>query len=469
MLPRHLIFGVMPLVKVANPLTFSGSQAPLGQQCIGRSFSSLFPSLTNTKLDLASIIETFAPPLAQFESLYKDIHQHPDLSCSEGRTSSIIADRLQDLGFDVRESIGGHGVVGVLQNGPGKVVMLRAELDALPIQEQTGLSFSSTKRMADMWGRDQPVMHACGHDMHMACLVAAAKLLHDARSTWAGTLEVLFQPNEEHTGGAQSMIDDGLYEKIPKPDVIMAQHLMQIPSGTLSVKSGPVLVSADTVKLRVFSSEGYVANPQVSVEISVVISKVVLRLQDLVKEVSKDGYASIHVEELHIGAPGLDWAEYADVVLDVKAYDPGLRSRLLDGINSIVEDESTASGAAKKPCITSSVRAPLTNNDGHLADRVGQVFAEFFGADKVLQAVPSHPCEDFSILARAVQSPYLFWFLGRVHPEDLDRARRDGNVLDKIPIEHSAFNAPLIHPTLETGMKALSVAALSFLTEDNTC
>ncbi|UKZ88687.1 uncharacterized protein TrAFT101_004430 [Trichoderma asperellum] len=453
MLPRHFIFGVMPLVRVATPLTFSGSQAPLGQQCI----------------DLASTIETFAPPLAQFENLYKDIHQHPELSCSEARTSSIIADRLQDLGFDVRQSIGGHGVVGVLQNGPGKVVMLRAELDALPIQEQTGLSFSSTKRMADMWGRDQPVMHACGHDMHMACLIAAAKLLHDARSAWAGTLEVLFQPNEEHTGGAQSMINDGLYEKIPKPDVVMAQHLMQIPSGTLSIKSGPVLVSADTVKLRVFSSEGHAANPQVSVEISVVVSKIVLRLQDLVKEVSKDGYASIHVEELHIGAPGLDWVEYADVVLDVKAYDPSLRSRLLDGINGIVEDESTASGAAKKPCITSSVRAPLTNNDGHLAGRVGQVFADFFGADKVLQELPSHPCEDFSILARAVQSPYVFWFLGRVHPEDLERARRDGNVLDKIPIEHSAFNAPLIHPTLETGMKALSVAALSFLTEDNTC
>ncbi|TPX11561.1 uncharacterized protein E0L32_007772 [Thyridium curvatum] len=375
-------------------------------------------------MTLRDVVDRWAPPLEPLEKLYKDIHANPELSRLEERTASVVASRLREIRYDVHEAIGGHGVVGVLENGPGKVVLLRAELDALPIREQTNISYASTKRMADWWGRDQPVMHACGHDLHMTCLLAAAELLEAARSEWAGTLLVLFQPNEEHTGGAQAMVDDGLYDKVPRPDIVMAQHLMQIPSGAVSIKPGPVLVSADTVNIRIFSSEGHPANPQVSVDVAVVASKIIARLENLVHETAKAGYASATVEELHLGQPGLDWVQHADIVLDVKAYDPSIRSRLLDGVTEIVRE----------------------------------VFWAAFGAQSVLDDVPSHPCEDFSILATAINVPYVFWFLGRADAEALDRAKKAGRLLDDIPIEHSPFNAPLIHPTLETVLRKLELA-----------
>ncbi|UKZ61395.1 uncharacterized protein TrAtP1_002660 [Trichoderma atroviride] len=420
-------------------------------------------------MTVADIIHCFAPDLAPFDLLYKDIHQYPELSCFEARTSSVIADYLRHLSLDihVHDTIGGYGVVGILNNGPGKVVILRAELDALPIEEQTGVPYSSKKHMADRWGREKPVMHACGHDMHMACLMAAAKLLVSARAEWSGTLVLLFQPNEEHTGGAQAMVDDGLYDKIPTPDVVMAQHLLPIHSGAVSLRAGPVLVSADTVCIRIFASEGHTANPQVTVDIIGVASKIILRFQDLERDLHEKGYVSIFPEQIHAGQPGLPWIEHADIVLDVKTYDPDLRVELLDGIKDIVNEEATLSGAKKKPEITSSIRAPSTSNNQQLTEKVGAVFKEFFGVDNVLEDVPSHPCEDFSILASAVKAPYLFWFLGRVEPGQLDRAHQTDRFLDEIPIEHSPVNAPLIHPTLETGMNALSIAALCFLSNCN--
>ncbi|QYS95324.1 Hippurate hydrolase [Trichoderma simmonsii] len=259
------------------------------------------------------------------------------------------------------------------------------------------------------------------------------------------------------------MVDDGLYDKIPTPDIVMAQHLIPIHSGSVSLKSGPVLVSADTVCIRLFASKGHTANPQVTVDIISVASKIILRFQDLERVLSEDGYVSIFPEQIHAGQPGLPWVEHADIVLDVKAYDPNLRIKLLQGINDIVNEEATLSGAKKKPEITSSIRAPLTSNDQQLTEKVGAAFKEFFGVENVLEDVPSHPCEDFSILASAVKAPYLFWFLGRVDPGQLDRAHQTDRFLEEIPIEHSPVNAPLIHPTMETGMKALSIATLFFL------
>ncbi|KAK0645421.1 hypothetical protein B0T16DRAFT_411141 [Cercophora newfieldiana] len=415
-------------------------------------------------MDPSAIVRKYSPELSPLETLYKDIHQHPELSQFESRTASVIGERLRVLGLDVTAKIGGQGVVGVLRNGPGPVVLLRAELDALPIKEQTGLPFQSTEYMDDWWGRRQPVMHACGHDMHMASLMGAAELLRNARSEWSGTVMALFQPNEEHTGGAQAMLDDNLYERLGvQPDVVFAQHLMQIPSGSISIRPGPVLVSADTVRIRLFSSEGYASNPQVSVDIVVVASKIILALQELARELGKTGYASINTEEIHAGEAGADWVSHADIILDVKAYDAAIRSRLMQGIREIVEREAAASGAKKAPEITTSVRAPSTTNDPVLSQQLRGVFGGFFGSANILDDLPSHPCEDFSRLATAVNAPYVFWFVGRADPEALRRAHEQGRVLDAIPIEHSPFNAPLIHPTLETGIHALSLAALSVL------
>ncbi|KAK4221672.1 hippurate hydrolase [Podospora fimiseda] len=441
---------------------------PLVLQCSALALDNIQFPITGSCMDLGAVVRKYCPELSPLEALYKHVHQHPELSGRELQTASLISEHLRGLGLNVTKGVGGHGVVGVLRNGDGPVVLLRAELDALPIQELTGLPFASTQFMEDSWGRRQPVMHACGHDMHMASLMGAAQLLLNARSEWTGTVVVLFQPNEEHTGGAQAMIDDGLYEKIgiAYPDAVFAQHLMQTPTGSVSIKPGPVLVSAETVRIRMFSSEGYIANPQRSVDVSVVVSKVILALQELVREVSKGGsYASIYTEEMHAGEPGADWVSHADIVLDVKAYDPAIRSQLLNGIKLIVEREASISGAVRRPEITVSERAPLTTNNPDLSKQLRGVFTKFFGHGNVLEGVPTHPCEDFSRLATPVGAPYVFWFLGRADPRLLDRARKDGvRFADVIPIEHSPYNAPLIHPTLETGIYALSLAALSVLT-----
>jgi metal-dependent amidase/aminoacylase/carboxypeptidase family protein len=234
--------------------------------------------------------------------------------------------------------------------------------------------------------------------------MGATELPRDARSEWTGTIIVLFQPNEEHTGGAQAMVDDGLYDKIRKPDFVMAQHLMQIPSGSVSVR------------IRIYSSEGHSTNPQVAIDVTVVASRIILQLQDLVCRVGRESYASINAEEIHAGQPGTDWVSHADIVLDVKAYDLMVRLRLLDGIKEIVGREAAASGADRAPEVTSSVRVPLSKNDVGLTEQVGGVFSEFFGLERVFDDVPRHPCEDFSILATVADAPYLFWFIDRVDP-----------------------------------------------------
>lgn len=424
------------------------------------------PGFTQKMSRYREILEGFRANLEPFERIYKNIHQNPELSRREENTAALISSELRSIGYEVHDAIGGYGLVGILKNGPGKVVMLRSELDALPIEEQTGLPYASTKRMKDWWGREQPVMHACGHDMHMVCLLAASRLLFDSKAEWSGTVVILYQPNEEHTGGAQAMLNDGLYERVPVPDIVMAQHLMQIPAGSVSIKSGHVLVSADTASIRIFSSEGYSANPQISINAAVVASQVIVKLNALVKKAPGGRYASIHVEEIHAGEPGMDWVPHVDLVLDVKAYDPNVRQYLHDAIKELVETEAGSSGAIKKPMINFVSRAPLTSNDIGAVEKVGQVFGEFFGPEKVLDQVPSHPCEDFSLLARAHGVPYIFWFLGRADPEQLDRAKKEGKILEQIPIEHSPFNAPLIHPTLETGMNALALATLSYLVKE---
>ena len=411
----------------------------------------------------SAIVDRFRPDLAPFEALYQDLHRHPELSRFEARTASVISSHLRRLGFRTHNDIGGHGVVGVLENGPGKTVMLRAELEALPIEERTCLPYASKVRQADWWGRDQPVMHACGHDLHMACLMAAGKLLLDARAEWTGTLIVLFQPNGAHVSGARAMVDDGLYDKIPVPDVVMAQHLMPIRSGAVSIRPGPVLASAEIVTIQLFTTMGYAANPHLSVDGTVVASKIIVQLDDLARKVAGGRYACIHINQIHAGGAGIDWADRIDIVLYVKAYDQDIRQRIFDGIKELADIERLAAGASKEPQISRSVWAPATVNDAQVARLVRRAFVEHFGEEQVLSDVPSRHCDDFSILARAKEVPYLFWFLGRVDSISLEAAEKEDRFLDMIAIEQSPLNAPLLHPTLETGMGALAVAALSFL------
>jgi amidohydrolase len=420
---------------------------------------------SNITKSIKRIVNRFKPDLNEFEDLYKDLHKHAELSRREVRTSSVVAGYLRKLDFNVHERVGGYGVIGILDNGPGKAVLLRAELDALPIKEETGVPYASTQHMEDWWGRVQPVMHACGHDMHMASLMAAAKLLLDAKSEWSGTLIIIFQPNEEHLGGARAMIEDGLYNYIPVPDIALAQHLLFTRSGQLSIKKGPVLASADTIKIKVFSTEGYSANPQLNIDPVLLASNIVLKAQALVKHISTSTsqYAYIEAREIHAGLPGSDWVQYVEMVLDLKTYNQTNRKSILTSIREIVKSEYLSSGASTQPEVVILERAPLTSNDGEATNTVKAAFEKFFGSEYVSDEVPEHPVEDFSLLVSDQKVPYVFWWLGRTDPSVIDKAKREGKVFDRIPIEHSPFNAPVIHPTLEIGMKALSIAALTYL------
>ncbi|KAI1132551.1 hypothetical protein F5Y10DRAFT_274708 [Nemania abortiva] len=414
---------------------------------------------------ICGIVHRYRPDLASFEAAYHEIHQNADLSTQENYTANYVESFLSNLEFRVISRIGGTGVAGVLSNGDGETVLLRAELDGLPIEEATQVPYASTKRMLDAWGREQPTMHACGHDLHMVCLMASATLLKNAMDQWKGTLVVVFQPNEEHTGGAKAMLDDGLYDCVPIPDVVLAQHSGPFKAGTLNIRGGPVLVSADTVRINLFSTRGFDANPQVNIDPVKLASHIILKLDGLAKEVAGDEYASISVNEIHAGHPGQDWVSHVNLTLDVKTYNPDIRQDLLERIRRGVIEASVGAGVTIPPEITCSVRAPLTNNSHTHAEALRKSFIQFFGECNIGDDIPKHPCEDFSRLATVHGRPYVFWFFGREEPRRYEEAIQQDKFLDKIPLNHSPFNLPQLQPSLQVGADALSLAALRFFLE----
>jgi amidohydrolase len=353
----------------------------------------------------------------------------------------------------VTTNIGGHGVVGILRNGPGKTILIRAELDALPILEQSDVPYKSTKRMVDRYGNERPVMHACGHDMKTAELLGASALLKAAKEYWSGRFITLFQPDEEETGGAQAMVNDGLYDKIPVPNVILAQYLVPLMGGQAAVKSGPALVAADAVNVRVTGGpcEGS-ANPQWCVDPIPLAMGIVTQLQNHVRRhIGSEEEASIACWGFHAGDPGNNYVAYADFLLDVKTVDSVARKRVLELIDEKIRADCEAAHTLKEPSITSSVRAPLTNNNDETTTQVRAAFDTYFGSRSVSMKL-TRACEDFSILAAPHDVPYTYWNFGG-----------SKEAKGEIPSNHSPLYAPLIEPTLEMGTDAMALAVLSFV------
>ena len=415
------------------------------------------------KADLGLIIDRYRPDLRPFEDLYRSIHQNPELSFKESKTTSKVSRQLGTSGFTVERNIGGHGVVGVLKNGQGPTVMLRSELDALPIEEMTSLPYASRVTMEDHYGVMRPVMHACGHDLHIASLLAALELLGAAKLHWNGTLLAVFQPNEEHTGGAQAMVDDGLYSKVPIPGVVLAQHSNAIKEGMLNIRSGPVLVAADTVKIRIFGTVHDTANPQNNLDVIEITSTVMERLRKIMThEATSTSFFSVKYEEIRAGQPGLDVVEYSDIVLDVKTYDSEVRNRIHADISDIVQSACEDAGVQKPPLIQFRVRAPLTSNSIGVVEPLRETFGAYF-KDNVGEGEPRRPCEDFSVLATSVGKPYAMWFIGTVDADKWEKAKKDGEIAKSIPSNHSPFFAPAVTPSLRLGTDAMALAALTFL------
>jgi hippurate hydrolase len=401
------------------------------------------------------------PP--DLENLYKDLHAHPELSMQETRTAALAADWLRNLGYEVTTGVGKTGVVGLLRNGEGPTVMLRADMDALPIEEATGLSYASQVTTTDAEGKTVPVGHMCGHDMHVAWLAGAAALFAKELGPWRGTLMVVFQPGEETAQGARAMIDDNFLARFPRPAVILGQHVMLGATGDIAGSAGPITSAADSLQIRLFGRGAHGSMPQASIDPVVMAAATVLRLQTVVsREVAATEAAVVTIGVLQAGTKENVIPDEAIIKLNVRTFDAGVRKRVLAAIERIVNAEAAASGSPRSPEITPLDRYPLNLNDEEASQRIADAFRAHFSPARVHHTGPAPASEDFGCFGTAWQVPSVFWFVGGTERETYAKAKAAGT-LNELPVNHSPHFAPVIHPTLETGVEAMVVAALAWL------
>src|SRR6201987_1033443 len=416
----------------------------------------------------SEILGSLATLLPELVAVYKDIHAHPELSMHETRTAQIAADHLKANGFEVTTGVGKTGVVGTLRNGDGPTVMLRADMDALPIKEATGLPYASTVTATGPDGKTVPVAHSCGHDMHVACLIGATSLFAKSRDSWHGTLIPVFQPGEETAQGAQAMIDDGLFKRFTKPDVVLGQHVMSLPSGHLDWRTGVVTSAADSLQIRLFGRGAHGSMPEASIDPVVMAASTVMRLQTSVsREVAPTDSAVVTIGALQAGTKENVIPDEAIIKLNVRTFDEGVRKHVLAAIERIVNAEAAASGAPRPPEITPLDRYPLNVNDADATRRVVDAFRRHFPAERVRQTGAGPASEDFGSFCTEWHVPSVFWFVGGTDPDVYARAKEAGR-LKELPVNHSPLFAPVIHPTLQTGVETLVVAAQAWFSAQRT-
>jgi amidohydrolase len=397
------------------------------------------------------------------EEFYRDLHQHPELSHQEHRTAARIAERLGATGFEVHKGVGGTGVVAVIHNGDGPTVLLRADMDALPVKEATGLAYASTTTATDAAGAEVPVMHACGHDVHVTCLLGAAQLLSESTEHWSGTAVALFQPAEETGDGARAMVADHLGELIPKVDVALAQHVLPAPAGVIGTHAGPVLSAADSMRITVHGRGGHGSMPQATVDPVVLAAMIVVRLQTVIsRETAPGETAVLTVGSIAAGTKSNVISDHAVLQLNVRTYSDSTRTTILDAIHRIVVAECQASGSPQDPEFELFDHYPLTNNDSDTTARAATAFSAHFG-DRSTTMPMQTASEDFSDIPTALGAPYTYWGIGGTDPKTYRKAQQAGRVSQDIPVNHSPTFAPVIQPTLDTGTEALVVAALAWL------
>ncbi|MEU6014311.1 M20 family metallopeptidase [Streptomyces sp. NPDC047515] len=410
-----------------------------------------------------AVLSGLAEIRLDLEDLYQDLHRHPELGLREHRTAKKASDALRDFGYEVTDGIGGTGVIGVLTNGDGPTVMARADMDALPVREQTGLPYASTVTLTGPDGTEQPVMHACGHDVHVTALIGCARLMAQAKDAWRGTFVALLQPSEENGDGAHAMIDDGLTAKAPRPDVVLAQHVLPYPAGYVGTRPGPFLSAADSLRITVHGRGAHGSMPQAAVDPVVMAAMIVVRLQTIVsRELAATTPAVVTVGSIHAGSSPNIIPDSAVIQLNVRTYDDGTRSQVLKAIERIVRTECEASGAPKAPEIEKTAAFPPTINDEDATRRVAEAFAAHFGDDAHTIDLQT-ASEDMSELPRAFGAPFTYWGIGGIDAGLYAEAARNGTIAEDVPVNHSPTFAPVIQPTLDTGVRAMTVAALAWL------
>jgi amidohydrolase len=398
--------------------------------------------------------------------LYRDLHRHPELSFAETRTAGIAADRLRAAGFEVTEGVGRTGVVGVLRNGDGPTVLLRADMDALPVAEDTGLDYASTARGTGRDGEETAVAHACGHDVHVTCLAGAAAELASTRDTWAGTLLVVFQPAEEFGAGADAMLDDGLYERFGTPDVVLGQHVAPLPAGVLAITPGPAFAGSDTVRVTLHGSGGHGSRPETTVDPVLLAASTVQRLHAVVsREVPATETAVLTVGMLRAGTKENVIGDSAELGLTVRSYTPAVRTRVLGAIERIARGESAASGSPRDPEIRVLESFPPVVNDADAVERTRHALATAT-ALPVVDPGPVTGSEDVGRFAVAAGVPCAYWLLGGADPAEFAHCTSVDDIRERVaelPSNHSPRYAPVIEPTLSTGVAALTAATRTWL------
>jgi hippurate hydrolase len=425
------------------------------------------------KLSIAAVLSIAASSLSaqtplgldslypELEKLYIDLHQTPELSRQEVKTAAKLAERFRRLGYEVTENVGGTGVVAILRNGKGPTVLVREDMDALPVEERTGLPYASKVTATDENGATVPVMHACGHDVHMTSLVGAATLLMQSKSRWRGTVVLVAQPAEERGGGAIGMIRDGLFTRFPKPDFAIGLHdSARLPAGKVSWVSRFACANVDSVDVTIFGRGGHGAYPHMTIDPIVIAARTVVALQTLVaRENDPLDPAVITVGSFHGGTKHNIIPDEAKLQLTVRSYKDDVRKRLLAGIERVTKAEAAAAGAAKEPSVRVSEGTPAMYNDPGLTHRIAGVFERSFGKENVLEDQPVMGGEDFSEFGRA-GIPSLQFNLGAVEPAKYEAARKNGTPL---PSLHSSEWAPNRETTLKMGTATLTTAALELL------
>ena len=399
-------------------------------------------------------------------ALYRDLHQAPELSFHEQQTARRLADELRALDFKVTEGVGGHGIVGVIENGDGPTLMLRADMDALPIREQTGYRFASTVTTVDADGNSVPVMHGCGHDIHMTVFIGTARKLVQQRDRWRGTLVMVGQPAEERGAGARAMLADGLFQRFPRPDFNLALHVNAgLPVGTVGYTAGYALASVDSVDVRVHGVGGHGAYPHTTRDPVVLAAQIINALQTLVsREIAPVEPGVVTVGSIHGGTKHNIIPDQVDLQLTVRAYSENTRQTLLRGIERIARNQALAMGLpeGKLPTVTiKDEQTRSTYNNPQLTDRIAGVFESTLGADRVVTLPPVMGGEDFSEYGlQEPRIPSLIYWLGAVSQKKYDAAQASGSAL---PSLHSPYFLPDAEPAIETGVAAMTAAALELL------
>ena len=387
------------------------------------------------------------------ETLYRHLHAHPELSLEEEKTSAKMAEELEALGLQVTRKVGGKGVVAILKNGKGPTVLVRADMDALPILETTGLSYASRV----------DAMHACGHDVHMTCLIGTARILNQYKTQWRGTLICVAQPAEEKGQGAQAMINDGLFTRFPKPNYALALHVdSQLPTGKIGYRIGYALASVDSVDIHLYGRGGHGAYPHLTVDPIVMASEVVLALQTLVsREIKPYETAVVTVGSIHGGTKHNIIPDQVKLELTVRSYKDEVRKQILEGIQRIATHIAKAHQAPKDPEVHVTESIPSTYNDPQLGEKLISCFRKTFGEKNVVEKDPEMGGEDFGLLGRAGIPAFLFR-VGSVSPEKIKASQEPKS--PPLPTLHSACYAPDPQSTITVGIRAMATAVLELLT-----